>query len=197
VDPLTVRGFVVITALAAPVGAAGAYFALGYEGKVTPVEQVAVASVAGVVLGLMVAGVCYLVAHGRNMKTVRLSEAELHLGEAVLLQTARSLVRYRTGRPHLPLDAVGGRLVLTNQRVVFLGFRGQPGTALVSLPLNEVTAVEPCMLRTAIGEVPGGLRVVREGGEELFGFGAVFADDALRWADAITDAREQAALGPA
>lgn len=188
-DPLTLRGFALIAAIAAPLGAAATWFAVGADSEVTAGEQAAFAAIGGLFVGFCAAGVCYLVAHARNARSVRLSEAELRFGEAVLLESAGSMVHYRTGQPHLPWDAIGGRLVLTNQRLVFLGFRGQPTRPCLEIPLGEIEGVRPCQIRTAIGPVPGGLRVRLSERDELFGFGAVFAGEATRWSEAIDAAR--------
>jgi hypothetical protein len=187
-DPLTLRGFALIAALAAPFGAA-AWFTVGSEGNTTAGELAVISCCGGLAVGFLAAGTCYLVAHARQARSVRLSEAELRLGEVVLLESGGSMVHYRTGRPHLPWEAVGGRLVLTNQRLVFLCFRGQPTRSALSIPLGEIQAVRPCPVQTAIGPVPGGLRVAAAGGEQLFGFGAVFAGEAARWSDVIDAAR--------
>ncbi len=60
-------------------------------------------------------------------------------------------------------EAVGGRLTVTERRVVFRshGFNAQIG--VTEFPLSDVAQVQPC---NSLGIVPNGMRVVLRAGAE-------------------------------
>src|SRR5262245_13630700 len=123
-DALSLRGFLLIAALAGLVSAA-AIGACCLAGGLGPGEAAAFAA-AGLPVGLMFGGCCYLVQLAREMRALHLRAEDLLPGEVVERETPHSVVHYRTGRPGRFWETVGGKLVLTSRRLVFLAHRGQP-----------------------------------------------------------------------
>ena len=145
--------------------------------------------IAIVPLSLMVAGLCYLVQLVREIRTLHLPAEELLSSEAVVMETPHSIVHFRTGRPSRLWEAVGGKLVLTSHRLVFLAHRWQPWCYRFALALDDVARTEASEL---LGGIPGGLRIITNSGtQELFTFGAVRELDADFWAAAILRTRYQ------
>src|SRR5258708_27779 len=138
VDPLTLRGFFLIALLTAPLGAAGGWLAIASEGITSPVGLATSAALGGLVVGFIVAGCCHFVAYVKNVRSLNLSDAELQFDEVIVWAPPGMLVYYQTGRPHLPWNAVVGKFVLTNRRLVFLTFRGQPFRPRLSIPLPTI-----------------------------------------------------------
>jgi hypothetical protein len=101
-----------------------------------------------------------------------------HVSETVLKQGGASHFK--------GMEAVGGRLFLTNQRLVFKSHRFNIQVHQESYPLGDITAVEP---RRGISIVGDGLAVVlSDGREERF---VVFGR--RDWITRILSARELAA----
>jgi hypothetical protein len=187
-SPLTLKGFLTIAALAALLAFAGIVIAFASQGWL--LAGVVLGAVAGHVIGLLVAGVFYLVAVTRNIARLRVPPKELGPGEVVVLEMAGTLVHFRSGRPVRSWEGVGGKVVLTSRRLVFLAHRGQPWHYRVELPLGEIAAAEAVPV---LNGLPGGLRVVTTAGKrERFMFGVHRDLDAEQWAAAILLARYRA-----
>ena len=136
---------------------------------------------------IMVAGVCCMVQVAKDIRTLHLPAKELAPSEAVLMETPHCIVHYRTGRPLRFWDAVGGKLVMTSHRLVFIAHHGQPWCYRIVLPLEEIARAEGT---DEMRGFPGMLRVITVAGKrELFAFGAIRELDANRWAAAILHAR--------
>lgn len=147
-------------------------------------------AVAGALVGFLASSCRYLVLLAREIQQLHLPVEKLEEGEEVLLETLHSMVHYRTGRPSRFWEAVGGKLYLTNQRLVFLAHRGQPWHYELSLALDAIVQAETCLI---LDHIPGGLRVLTAAGEEeLFTFGAVHELEADRFAAGILLARYRA-----
>jgi hypothetical protein len=193
VNALSLKGFLAIAAVAAVVCAAAAGVACALADRLD-VEAGAAILAGGVALGLMTAGVVYLVQLTAEVRRLDLDPDELLPGESLLMQTAGPMVHYRTGRPRRPLDGVGGKLFLTTHRVIFLAHRGQPWHYRLDIPLEEIEEAAPCKVWPG---VRGGLQVSVAGGRrEVFTFGAVRAAEADEWGEAIRLAVDGAASEP-
>jgi hypothetical protein len=184
-DALSLKGFLLI---AGSIGVVAGVVIGTCRALLGPVAlyEFALISAGGVVIGLMVAGVCYLVQVIKDIQTLHLPAEELAPSETVLMQTPHSIVHYRTWGSFRFWEAVGGKLVLTSHRLVFIAHRGQPWCYRLALPLEEVARAEG----EEAGDIPGTLRVITLGGKkEVFTFGVVRELDAGRWAAAILRAR--------
>jgi hypothetical protein len=197
VDAFTLRGFLTIAALAGvPVGAVAlvGFLLAGAD----PPFSAAGGVVATVGPGATVAGGVHLAQLMHEMRNLTLAAEDLLAGEEVMLESEGSMVHYRRGRQGGIFDSVGGRLVLTNRRLVFLAHRGQPYHYRLSLPLGEIAHLE---VWPDAGIRQGELLVeMKDGQRQLFTFGFVRAVEPEIWAGSIADYREQAYLsqdGPA
>jgi hypothetical protein len=139
-------------------------------------------------IGFFFAACCYLVQVTRDMRRLRLSPEEMSPSECVIMEASCGHFHARPGATHVgPLNSVGGRLILTTHRLVFLAHRGQPWHYKLFVPLEDVAKASMCDL---FGVISGGLRVNRiDGDAELFNFGAMQDLNADRWAAAILRAR--------
>ncbi len=181
-DALTIRGFLSIALLVevicvfVGVGNLGSRFFFD-QGWLIPTT----------LLSFIVALSCHglqLVLHFRRL---HLTAEHLLPSESVLLETSYAVIHYRTGRLWSVWGHVGGKLVLTSHRLVFLAHRGQPWWYRLALPLEEIERAESSESFSAL---PGYLRVTTMAGkQELFAFGPIREIETDRWAAAILQAR--------
>src|SRR5262249_28360136 len=111
-------------------------------------------------LGFIVAACINLVQLSGEVRSLTLPAAIALPSEAVVMEVMG--VHYRTGRPWRFWEAVGGKIIVTNLRLVFIAHRGQPWRYTLLIPLEEVATAEPCRILRAF---TGGLRVVTVGGK--------------------------------
>jgi hypothetical protein len=122
-----------------------------------------------------------------QIRPLNLSSEELRPGEKFCLQPPTVITHFRSGRALLIWEAIGGKLFLTNRRLIFVALRGQFWHYRIDIDLEEIVTAEACNL---FGPVAGGLRVGTTAGKsELFNFGAVRYLQTSEWAAAIMLAR--------
>jgi hypothetical protein len=189
VSPLTLRGFLTITALAAVVCAIAISSYLALTGALTG-ESAAFTAIGSLFLGFMLAGCCYMVRLKRELQLLDLPRNRLQPNERMIRKSVGCMVHYKGGNPSRTWEGVGGKLFLTSQRLVFLAHRGQPWHYQLYLPLADILTVEPC---DAGPGVPGGLAVLLAGGRrEVFSWGALRFEDADEWTDDVMAACRKA-----
>lgn len=152
-------------------------------------EDFILLGIGGLEAGFFMGGIRYLILHLHDVATMRFPADELGDGERVLMESTGSIVHYRTGRTTRFWEAVGGRLYLTNRRVVFITFRGQWWSYRISLKLDSILRAETCPI---LNTFAGGLCLTTAEGKDLFTFGAVRELEVERWAAAILLARYRA-----
>jgi hypothetical protein len=181
-DALTKKGFLTIALLAALLaGLAIGGFCSATRGLGLP--ELAATLTGAVFLGFTVAGVWYLVQLSQELKSLHLPAGELAPGEEVLRETPGSITHRPSGQPRSWTGPIGGRLVLTSRRLVFLAHRGQPQHYRLDLPLQAITEARPAEV---LPSLPGGLQVVRQDGrQELFLFGIARVPEVEQWVKAI------------
>jgi len=191
-DALSFKGFLVITAVAAACCAAVAALFCALMGQfIAPV--MAGVTAGSMAMGLMVAGVAYLVQLAVEIRRLDFPADDLCDGEVVKLQSQGSMVHYRTGNPRRTFDAVGGKLFLTTHRLRFVAHRGQPWRYRLDVPLKDIEDAAPCGVMRGLR---GGLEVTIAGGRrELFTFGAARAHEADQWSETIHQARDKHVAG--
>jgi hypothetical protein len=177
-DALTLKGFLSIAGLAGLISGLGISDFLSFYGNLE-FGEVLFIILGSLVIGLIVAGVCYLLQFAGEARTKHLTHEEMLPFERVILEN--NGCHFKTGRPFKFWEAVQGRLVLTTHRFVFLTYRGQPWNYKLSLPIGQIARIDSCKL---YGLIVGGLSVITAlGKEELFTFGTIHEDlEGERWA---------------
>jgi hypothetical protein len=189
-NALTLRGFLTITGLAALLLGLGFFIGLHCWTDLDLEESLLAAVALGVLGAFLVAGTCYVLQLTLELHRMRLPADELEPFEALTLDMKGTLVHFRTGRSWRFWDAVGGKLFLTDRRLLFLAHRGQYWHYRLSIPLGQIANAEPAAV---FGGIPGALRITLvDSKQELFTFGAVRGLEADRWAAAILLARYRA-----
>lgn len=158
---------------------------LGLDPLASPGEKLFDSIALGVIAGFVITGGWTFELLVTAMARVQLEAAELMEGETV--------VRWSSGthQPRRTIHAIGGKLFLTNRRLVFKTHAGQGHGYRLSIPLASIFAAGVYPLDT-LGLY--GLRVERtDHSFEVFNLGIQVNVEV--WADAITTARD--ALGPA
>lgn len=150
-------------------------------------EELGIVVLVGTFAGLLSAGIHYLVLHALEIRNLRFPADELRDGEQVLRQSPGSIAHYSGGSSLRTWEAVGGRLFLTDQRVVFVTFRMQLRCYRLATDLSDVRKVE-----AGAGLKPGELRLTTAQTRELFTFGVFRHLEAEEWAAAILLARYRA-----
>ena len=145
-------------------------------------ESLFLLGIGGLEVGFVVAGLYYLVVVVPAVIRLRFPVEEFREGEEILLP-AVAVVHFKTGRPHRFWEGVGGKLFLTNQRVVFLAHPGNIWHYRLFIELEQIARAEDFLL---FGGLRGAVRLVlTDGKEELFNFGPVRDLTAERWAAAV------------
>jgi hypothetical protein len=194
VNPLTLKGFLRITLIVCVLVWLVGGLILAAAKSLT-FEACFSVGVGGAMIGWMVPGSIYVILVAREICKLEFPSGELRPAEEVLmvLPGRGALMRYFWPIPFR--IAVGGKLFLTNQRILFAPHRGQPGSQPLSVELEEIANAEPF---SYMGFISGALRVItRSGHEEQFTFGFVqgepFASD---WAEMILWTRDRTHLDP-
>lgn len=131
-------------------------------------------------LSFVIASVVYLVLITKDL--AQLSLPDRQPGEVVRKWTQGSSVHYMTGRRLRFWEATGGRLFLTNRRLVFCAHEGQPWVYVLRIPLDHVARVERFNL------CANGLIIeTKEGRRELFNLGLMNSNRV--WTEEIERAR--------
>lgn len=141
----------------------------------------------GTCAGLAAVGILYLVFHAVEIQTLCFPAEQLRESEQVLRHSPGSLVHYASGGPFRPWSEAGGRLFLTNQRVVFVTFRMQLQYYRLSFELGDILKVE-----AGEGLRPGEPLLTTGQGQDRFTFGAFRYLEAEEWAAAVLLARYRA-----
>src|SRR4051812_11880766 len=89
-------------------------------------EALLVRTALGGFLGFIIAGLLYLVFVGKSLHSLQIEEDEADFAEVVLRESRGSVAHFRLGQPWRFWGSVGGKLFLTNSRLIFKAHKGQP-----------------------------------------------------------------------
>jgi len=151
-------------------------------------EEEAIPRAGGLGFGtlLLVGGGAYLVIYTIRMRQLDVPGDELGDSEVVWAKSSGSMAHFRSGKPWMFWDSVGGRLFLTNDVLEFRANPAEPWAYKITIPLADIRRAAPCSI---LGFINGALRVERmDGSYEIFTFGAAF-DVSREWAKAIMEFR--------
>lgn len=186
-DALSLKGFLGIAALVS--GVCGVGVAVTALAVPLQLKELVILVIGSVVLGPVVAGVIYIIQFSYDLHYSGLPAGELSADEELVEPPSRTM-HFATGNPKRLFTAIGGKLFLTNRRLLFRTHRGQQRYYLLVLRLADIRDVAECQVGPGI---PGGLRVVlSDGREEFFNFGIWYAVEAKRWVGVILWAQRDA-----